>query len=328
MPPIVIQFPMNQNPPIVEADISRYNAMILPDGTVISHFDFDKYSKKSRIIILRSSVANAGMDFEYEYNLRTCEQKEIYVEKIYHYTKLWKDINTQATIIKDAFEMAKTLSPKYYMKKIVLDIEENDGLDKNVFTGNAEKLVSKVYAYTGVIPEIYTRAYFWNQNTYIADWMKECALWIAHHFTGMNPYEVPVARPYLPDAWAKIKNPVIPVYWQFDTYDLGFEWGSTGDNEIDLSFFTYKGGTKAAFQELNGIIYPEPAEPPPTPPPAGDDWRVMTVNGMNIRNQPLVADKTLIGKGILNKKVKVVGPADNGYVPVEAWLYEKSLRKL
>lgn len=323
--PIVINFPMNQSPPIVSADISRYQAYILPDGTVVSHFDFDKYSKKSRVIKLRGSVANAGTDFELEYNLSTCEAKKIYINNIYHYTKLWKDITAQANIIKDVYDMAKTLAPTHYLKRLTLDIEVNDGLDKNTFTGNAEKLVSRVYALTGVVSDIYTRAYFWNQCTYPASWMKECGLWDAHHFLGLNPYIIPVVRPYIPDAWGDINNPIPPFEWQFDTNDNGADWGSTGDNEIDLNFFTYKGGTKESFQELYKIPYPEPLEPPPVP---AEDWREMTVDGMNFRNKPVITPTSLVGKGIKGKLVKVIGGVNNGYVPTETWLYEQSLKKV
>jgi len=323
--PVKLNFPMLQNPPIVSADISRYQAMITPGGEVISHFDFDKYAKKARHIKLRCSVANAGLDFEFEYNLGACEAKDVYVSTIYHYTKLWKDITTQSDIIKDAYDMAKSLAPTHYLNRIALDIEANDGLDKNTFTGNAEKLVSKVHALTGVLPDIYTRGYFWDENTYPASWMKELRLWVAHHYVGLDPYSVPTVRPFIPNAWGDINNPITPYRWQFDHHEGGAEWGSTGDNEIDLSFFTYKNGTKSSWSELYGIPYPEPLEPTPIPT---EDWRIMTVNAMNIRNEPVISSSTLVGKGIKGKKILVSGEPKNGYVPTEVWIFEKSLKKI
>ena len=323
--PVKIDFPMNQNPPLVSADISRYQARVTQEGEVISHFDFDKYIKKSRTIKLRGGVATAGIDFEYEYNLKTCEQLDIYIDNVYHYTKLWKDLTAQANIIKDVYDMAVTMAPTKYLKRLTLDIEANDDLDKNEFTGNAEKLVNKVLGLTGVVVDIYTRGYFWDQNTYLATWMKECKLWDAHHYSNLDPYSVPAVRPFIPNAWGAINNPIIPTEWQFDTCDSGFDWGSTGDNEIDLNFFTYDGGTKAAWEKLYGVTYPEPLEPCPVPT---EDWRIMTVNAMNIRSEPIISSSTLVGKGIKGKKILVSGDPKNGYVPTKVWIFEKSLKKI
>jgi len=64
--------------------------------------------------------------------------------------------------------------------------------------------------------------------------------------------------------------------------------------------------------------------PPPIPV---EDWRTMLVDQMSIRYKPEYVPETLYGKGIGGKKVKVIGQNENGYVPVEAWLWEDSLRK-
>jgi len=322
--PARIYFPMEQDPPLVSADVSVYQAMILPDGTIVSHFDFEQYSKKSRTIRLRGGVATAGIDFEYEYNLTTCESKCIYVDNVYHYTKLWKDLDSQAQIIKDTFDIAKGLAPTKYLNRLALDIETNDDLNKNTFTGNAEKLVNKVYGLTNVIPDIYTRAYFWNQSTYPATWMKNCGLWVAHHFPGINFYSVPIVRPYLPDAWADINNPIICFEWQADHYDNGADWGSTGDNEIDLNYFTYNGGTKAAWEDFYGVPYLEPTEPTPST----DDWREMIIDRQNMRNAPTWADTAKVGQGKKGKRVKVIGDKVSDFVPAEIWLYEDYLKEV
>jgi len=64
------------------------------------------------------------------------------------------------------------------------------------------------------------------------------------------------------------------------------------------------------------------------PPPSVEDWRELLVDQMSIRNKPEYNPDTLYGKGIGGKKVKVTGENENGYVPVEAYVWEKSLRKL
>jgi len=72
-----------------------------------------------------------------------------------------------------------------------------------------------------------------------------------------------------------------------------------------------------------GAICGVPAPPPPLP----GDTRVIAVASASIRNKPLEIDETLFGRGILDATVKVTGDAVNGYVPVEAWIYENALEK-
>lgn len=327
----VLQFPMNQSPPIIWGDVSRYQAMYTPDGKLVSHMDFEKYATKSRVIDIRGGVANEGMDYEFEYNLTACVLNEILVKTIYHATKLWKNIDGQAQIIKDSYDIAKALAPDHYCKRLALDIETNDGLTKNVFTGNCEKLLNRIYNLTGVIADIYTRAIFWNANTYIASWMKDVDWWIAHHFYNLNPYKIPVPRPYLPDCIVKINNPFPPIQWQFDTHDNGADWGSTGDNEIDLNFFTYKGGTAAAFEEKFGKPYPI-VLPPPEPPVQGEIVplkivRTTAVKGLNIRSLPEELSKD-IGTLPLNSDVPVVDESDNDYYEVRGFIFKAYTRTL
>lgn len=319
--PITLQFPMLENPPLVIGDISVYNAH--PTLTPPRHFDFQKYwDKGGRVIILRGGVANAGWDYEFIYNVNKCNELGIYF-MVYHYTKLWKNLDNQAAIFSDIIDYAKTsnLFLDHY-----LDIETNDGLNKTVFTGNAEKIVNKVYDSTDMLPGIYTRAYFWNANTYRNGWAKHLKLWVAHHFTGINPYILPTARPYIPDDWADINTPENPYLWQIDTHDSGEEWGSTGDNEIDLNFFVRNGGTYSAFNSVwDTNLQPPTTTPPPTP---SEDWREMLVDSMSLRNQSIYESSTLVGRGIRNKRVKIIGNSVNGYVPTELWIWENSLKKV
>lgn len=319
--PIILPFSMVEDPPLVIADISVYNAH--PTLTPPRYFDFQKYwDKGGRVIILRGGVANAGWDYQLTYNVEKCIEMGIHF-MIYHYTKLWKNLDNQVAIFSDIVSYAQ--STPLFLDQF-LDIETNDGLSKTTFTGNAEKIVTRLHGSSGILPGIYTRAYFWNANTYRNDWAKHLKLWVAHHFTGMSPYVIPTARPYIPDDWADINNPEVPYLWQIDTHDDGISWGSTGDNEIDLSFFTRNGGTYSAFNSIWGTnIQPPTANPPPTPT---EDWREMKVNSMSMRNKPLYQTDTLAGRGILNRKVEVIGENVNGYVPTRIWLWENSLKKV
>jgi hypothetical protein len=226
----------------------------------------------------------------------------------------------------------------YFIPKLWLDIETNDDLNKTTMASNAEKLINRIINKGVPVEGIYTRGYFWDANFEKTGFFKDFALWIAHWWTGIDIYKVPTVRPYLPDEWADINNPVIPVKWQVDTYDDGRLWGSMGDNEIDINMFTYNGGTYAAFEDYYGVelepVVPEPPIPPtPEPLPDEDYWAIQKINEMSIRNEPRytsVSDPagTLFGKGVLNRKVKVIGEPVEGYVPVEAWMWKNSLLEL
>ena len=272
---IRLDFPMNEIPPIVVADISVYQANYskYPD---IVHFDWDKYyAMGGRAVKLRFSVGCAGEDFELDYNLSECLRLGIYIWG-YHYAKLWHNLDKQAAIFAVAIEKAEATG---LLLGVYHDIEANDGLDKNTFTANAQKLFNKTAALSDFVilddnpaksnigP--YTRGLFWDYNTYRTDYFKHLPLWIAHHYSEtyeVEPYTIPSWRPLIPDDWAAINNPVGPHWWQFEDYDGGEEWGSNGDDEIDLNWFTWKGGTYQAFEDRYGVSL-LPHEPPPIPDP-------------------------------------------------------------
>jgi len=278
--PIILPFPMLQNPPIVLADISRYQASN-PLSPPVIPFDFDKYyAMGGRVIVLRSSVGAAGRDYQFEYNLGECARLGIFVI-IYHYTKLWHSLDKQAALMYEAIELA--LAKGCILLEVYFDIEANDGLDKTKFTANATKLVNKTRKLSddgngwvqiknvlgGSNIGIYTRGWFWNANTYRTDFFKYLPLWVAHHYSStvsVDPFSLPSWRPYIPDDWAAINHPVHPTFWQFDTYNNGVAWGSNGDDEIDLNWFTWDGGTYESFKLRYGVELQPGAPIPPVPP--------------------------------------------------------------
>ena len=84
--PKVLPFPMLQNPPIIVADISRYQASN-PAMPPVIPFDFSKYQAMGgQVIILRSGVGASGVDYQLSYNLDQCAARGIPVI-LYHYTK-------------------------------------------------------------------------------------------------------------------------------------------------------------------------------------------------------------------------------------------------
>ena len=284
--PIVLPFEMNQSPPIWMSDISGYNS----DRRVspVIHFNFDDYQAMGgKIICIRGGVNDAGEDYEFGYNAAECHSHGIYF-KIYHAVKMWKNLDTQAKIIQGVIEQAK--SSPYYVESD-FDIETNDGLSKSQMTNNYIKLDQKVYDRVGEWMGVYTRAYWWNANFARSDIPKKRRLWIAHHWTGIDPFQVPSVRPYIPDDWAKINNPVTPTWWQVDTYDNGYQFGSRGEDEIDMNMFTLDGATNKAFEDHYGFALtddPPAPIPPPPPLPSGNGFAVeMTYDGnWNVRSGP------------------------------------------
>jgi hypothetical protein len=67
----------------------------------------------------------------------------------------------------------------------------------------------------------------------------------------------------------------------------------------------------------------------PQPPPS--DLREIVTPDLSLRSAPVFTDPndatgTLFAKGIAGRKVKVTGQAVDGYLPVEAWVWEKGLK--
>lgn len=285
MPPVVIPFEMNQSPPIWMSDISAYNS----DRRVspIIHFNFDDYQERGgTIICIRGGVNDAGVDYEFDYNAAECHDRGIYF-KVYHAVKLWKNLDTQAKIIQDVIEQAE-FSP-YYIESD-FDIEINDGLSKTQMTSNYTKLDQKVIDRVNEMLGVYTRGYWWNANFSRSDLPKKRRLWVAHHWTGIDPFQVPKVRPYIPDDWGAINNPVTPTWWQIDTYDNGYQFGSRGEDEIDMNLFTLNGATSKAFEDHYGFALtedpPPPIPEPPPPKPGATIVMKMTAEKWNVRAGP------------------------------------------
>jgi len=266
-------------------DISNYNAQ--RNVSPVVHFDFDAYQEMGgKIITIRGGVNAAGEDWELDYNLNECNSRGLHF-RVYHAVKLWKNLDTQAKIIEGVINQAK--SSPYYVESD-FDIETNDGLNKQEMVNAYQKLDNKVLDRVGEALGVYTRAYWWNANVARSDRPKQRRLWIAHHFTGIDPFRIPSVRPYIPDDWGAINNPVLPTWWQIDTYDNGWAYGSRGDDEIDMNIFTLDGGTSQAFENHYGFaITPEPPPPipPPPPPPPGNGYAVtVTASTWNVRSGP------------------------------------------
>jgi hypothetical protein len=301
----------------------------------VIHFDFDQYyNAGGRIIMIRCRTGVAGEDYEYKYNLEHAVAKDLLIE-IYMDVKLWKDIKGQVLALLGDIALAKKTAGKLFVG-VRLDVETNDGLTPGTWVGNFDKFVLNLRdGYDGDL-EVYTSASLWNMyaGKTRSDIAKRLGLHVAHYFTGINPFAIPVVRPYIPDNWALINNPVPPTWWQIDTYNNGYQLGSRGDDEIDMNLFTWGGGTYGAFKARYGVDLPVapsiPPTPDPIPEPEPSEFAEILVDGLSARFAPIyiASGINLFAKGMRGRKVKIIGDVVNGYRPVEAWVWDKSLRKL
>lgn len=287
--PTTLYFQMDESPPILKLDISRYQAN--RNVSPVVHFDFDSFEAMGgQVMSIRGSVNNVGTDFEFYHNATECDSRGIVFDS-YNPVALWENLDQQADRIADLIKDMQ--QSQWYSKQSWLDLERNYNLTKLVFTERAWKVAKKVYDRCGEWLGIYTGAYFWNANVdrMHVDSFKDLSYWTAHYFPGLDPFQVPDARPYCPHSWADINNPKEPDWWQFDTNDNGYAWGSRGDDEVDVNFFTFQGGTYNAFEKRYGFklkedIPPVPPPPPPPPPQPGLITLEITAESWNVREGP------------------------------------------
>lgn len=123
---------------------------------------------------------------------------------------------------------------------------------------------------------IYTSPGWWNAHVSRNTWAKNYDLWVAHWTTADNPI--------LPADWST------KLFWQYsaDGNRLGEEYGSGGDADMDLNWFT---GSLADWAKIIGVV--NPPEPPPTEPTG--DYQV-TTQGLSIRTGPWTTYSWIAGR--------------------------------
>lgn len=275
---------------VLGADISRYQASA--DGK--KRFDFDKFIEAGgRWICIRGMIGVKDLDFQFEYNLQqTLDRKIPYC--VYHVPKL--DKNLKQTVVEWSALMRGLEPPMGEW----FDVERNDGnLGKTAYTGNLYKLVDWYSDARSYAPAMYTRAWgCWDLWVERNDWAKKLDLVVANYFPDYKDiYNPPPAtmRPWIPNDWGAINNPIPPTIWQFsaDGSNNGYKFGSNGDDDIDLDWFI---GSDADFAAKYGVLplprqtpEPPPVEPPPPPVEPPTDACPAVVNlqeGLRVRSAP------------------------------------------
>lgn len=316
-----VSFPPDKFPipgVVLGADISRYQASA--DGT--KRFDFDKFlAAGGKFLFIRAGVGANGEDFQFRYNLQEAKARGIPVA-LYHVLKAGKSVQNQIVTFTNLSLDPVSGKPvaeigDYY------DMELNeDNLSKQEYTNNSQKIIQGHQANMpdGHREGIYTRATFIDQASARNDWMKVLDLFLAHWMYAITDYSAPppTLRPWIPDNWGAINNPVLPLYWQFTNKGNGKLFGSNGDDDIDLIFWL---NTPLAFELMYGVALPgDVAPPPPPPPPAPPPAETFTAR---------IKDSDPTYHNIYSHKTPDILPGSrNGFIPVATELVVNKIQPL
>jgi hypothetical protein len=152
-------------------------------------------------------------------------------------------------------------------------------------------------------PMIYTRASWWDWNTYRQDWPKKHKLHVAH-------YNLYVDKPDIPADWSEINNPRTWTHWQYsaDGNHMGELFG-VSSGSIDLNRYN---GSIAEFEaEFNVKLGNAEPLPEPEPEICVPRFRVL-VDVLNVRtgpgtNYPMASGDNKLAKGEIVEAVDIAG---------------------
>lgn len=246
--------------PIEVVDISTWQ------GTV----DMFRLRERANAVIIRAGYGNDGIDGRAAANAKNARQAGL-PYGLYWFVKVGKDHRKHVANFLVACEALGSELPP------VWDIEYTETPGNKTATGGwLEKLIKTWQDAEGREDEmIYTRASWWDTQTYRADWPKTKRLHVAHYTNA--------AQPILPKDWTEINQPRTWTLWQWsaDGNNLGGVYGAESD-DIDRNRFN---GSAADFEKVFGVKPYVQAAPEPEPEPVdGLQFRALTT--INIRSGP------------------------------------------
>lgn len=279
------------------ADVSVYN------GTE-QNIDFDLFFSKVNGVIARSSAGSSYFDPMFEVWKREANKRGVPFGQ-YHYFKPDKSIDSQASLVKQAYTGGTVnMYPD-------LDVEVNPFIG---FVGDKQKMSDSIYQMLKRIDallspkfqEIYTSKGFWDSNVARNDFARNCLLHVAHWSN--------VVEPSLPNDWSAITNPVKETIWQ-KFLDVAAPYGLPS-SKVDINYFR---GTRDQFFTLFGIYPYENSVVPPPPntwpiPTSPMKFKVLSAE-LNVRTGP-GKQYPILEK--INRDTIVYGHSVNA--PTEAWI--------
>lgn len=292
---------------VLGIDVSRYQAS--EDGS--KRFDWAKAAPKIYFAFIRASVGAAGVDFQLYYNLQESKRQDVPVG-LYHYLKPEKDWKKQADVFASLAVDGQSGKPAGQLPPVV-DVEETGGLSKAALGSYVEKFVMRFEAATGLSMIVYTSPGFWDAAMPLTNWAKNRRLWVANY---------DVTAPRLPKEWGECNNPRPWSFWQFTSKGPGFEYGSGGDDDIDLNYYN---GTLADLNREFGLTVAPHPDPDPDPEPQPNGRVSITVNNTNIRCRPEITPSTDVGDLKTGTQFEVVADLDP-WLAVKAYVWKRNTK--
>jgi len=237
--------------------------------------DFTITNGKVEFIFIRGGYGWFDDTYAYIY-INECEKYNI-PYGIYWY--LWPGDDLQKQL--DAF--VACLQEYNWSLPPVADFEQTK-LEQLGTTNWIREFMAKLQSRVSQKVMIYTSPGFWNSKVLRNDWAKKYYLWVAHWTTALEPI--------LPADWDRA------VFWQRSANGNGKgpEYGSGGDRDMDINFFT---GTLTEWASW----VTEEEKPPPEPdnPVLGQEFTSL-FGDLYKRDAPIIGK--IVGYRQLGEKVQ------------------------
>jgi len=275
-------------------DRSKY-PLIFPDISAWQgDVDWDVMASQTPVIILRAGYGNDGIDVRVR-GYHAEARKRGLITQLYWYIKIGKDYKKHTeSFSKICYELEPDLPPLF-------DCEYTEYTDN--IKVNTTNWLTKMVNYWELLyndPMIYTRASWWDWNTYRQDWPKNHKLHVAH-------YNLYVDKPDIPADWGAVNNPETWTHWQYsaDGNHMGELFG-VSSGSIDLNRYN---GSIAEFEAEFDVTLN--MEPPIPPEPCATRFRVLS-NVLMIRTGPgtsfpLAKGDNRLAKGEIVEAVDIAG---------------------
>ena len=145
--------------------------------------------------------------------------------------------------IKQADYFCNLIEEELWTLPPVIDLETSGGLSPAQVTDSAARFALHIYEHLEVLPLLYSRGYWLNQNTIPDDFMKMLDLWIARYTSKGKPWGNILPYPDLPGIKPRDYDTWLFWQWSADGNGRGAEFGASS-RSIDLNYFN---GDQAAF---------------------------------------------------------------------------------
>ena len=175
--------------------------------------------------------------------------------------------------IKQANYFCDLIEQKDYKMQPVLDLEATGGKTATYITKVAGYFVLRVQERLGVLPILYSRAYWLNRYTVPDPLMKLLNLWIARYTSKGKPWGNILPWPDSPSIKPRDYNEWLFWQWSADGNGRGPEFGASSKS-IDLNRFN---GTQGDLDRYVGV------EEPPLPATLGVKINVEYPKGVDVK---------------------------------------------